>query len=147
MKIAASIRSQRGAAALEFGIVLTLLVVLAVGLCEFGVMYYDKQVITNASREGARAGTTRAEESDESDEITQIVNAYCQDRLITLSGSAEPQTYFPFGIDIASKAFQDDFSVRVTYQYQFLVPSLIGLGPTLTLEAITVMKMEAPEPT
>ena len=49
---------QKGVAAVEFAIVLPFLVLLVFGTIEFGLMFYNKQVITNASREGARAGIT-----------------------------------------------------------------------------------------
>ena len=50
------IREQRGGAAVEFAIVLPVLVLLIFGMIEFSTLLYDKGVITNASREGARAG-------------------------------------------------------------------------------------------
>ena len=52
--------NQRGAAAVEFAIVLPILLLLFAGVTEFGIMYYNKQVLTNASREGARAGVDPA---------------------------------------------------------------------------------------
>ena len=46
--------NQKGAALLEFAIILPFLLVLVFGMIEFGLIAYNKQVITNASREGAR---------------------------------------------------------------------------------------------
>ncbi|MEE9495904.1 MAG: TadE/TadG family type IV pilus assembly protein, partial [Desulfobacterales bacterium] len=48
--------NQRGTAAIEFAIVLPLLMVLIFGIIEFGLVFYDKAMVTNASREAARAG-------------------------------------------------------------------------------------------
>ena len=45
--------NQKGAALIEFAIVLPLLLLLVFGAIEFGLLFYNKQVITNASREGA----------------------------------------------------------------------------------------------
>ena len=53
-----SIRSDSGAAAIEFAIVAPLLFVLLFGIIEFGAILYNKSVITNASREGARYTAT-----------------------------------------------------------------------------------------
>jgi len=47
-------KSDDGASAVEFAIVLPLLMLLLFGMIEFGLIIYNKQVITNASREGAR---------------------------------------------------------------------------------------------
>ena len=40
----------------EFAIVLPLLLMLIFGMIEFSVMLYDKAMLTNATREGARFG-------------------------------------------------------------------------------------------
>jgi hypothetical protein len=45
-----------GAAALEFALVVNLLLVLIMGMIDFRHAWCLRQVITNASREGARAG-------------------------------------------------------------------------------------------
>src|SRR6186713_1829831 len=46
---------RRGAAAVEFAIVLPVFVILVFGMIEYGRMVMVQQVITNASREGARS--------------------------------------------------------------------------------------------
>ena len=50
-------RSERGAVAVEFAILLPVFLLLVFGICDFGHAYYMKQLVTNASREGARYGT------------------------------------------------------------------------------------------
>ena len=45
--------SQKGASLVEFALVLPLLMLILLGMIEFGLLLYNKQVITNASREGA----------------------------------------------------------------------------------------------
>ncbi|MGD8892889.1 MAG: pilus assembly protein, partial [Desulfobacterales bacterium] len=56
MKRKILIEDQNGATVVEFAIILPLLIVFLFGIIEFGLLLYNKQVITNASREGARAG-------------------------------------------------------------------------------------------
>jgi Flp pilus assembly protein TadG len=48
---------QRGAAAVEFALVLPLFMALLMGTIDFGYFFYSTQIVTNAAREGARAGT------------------------------------------------------------------------------------------
>jgi hypothetical protein len=48
--------SQKGASAVEFAIVLPVLIILLFGIIEFSLILYDKAMITNACREGARTG-------------------------------------------------------------------------------------------
>jgi Flp pilus assembly protein TadG len=42
----------------EFAIGATVLLLIVLGIIEFGFLWYQKQVITNASREGGRYGVT-----------------------------------------------------------------------------------------
>ena len=49
-------RSQSGVAAVEFALILPVLLLIVFGIINFGLYLYDKAVVTNASREGARAG-------------------------------------------------------------------------------------------
>ena len=142
------IKDQKGAAVVEFAIVLPLLVLLFVGICEFGLLWYNSQVIINASREGARAGIAHAADAQDITTdagIKYIVDTYCTNRLITFGGSGLPITTFPNGNDnmnTTTKPFGADFSVQVTYNYNFLVPSLFHLGLSKTLVGRTLMKME-----
>jgi Flp pilus assembly protein TadG len=50
-------RSERGAELIEFALTLPLLLLLVLGIIEFGFMFQEYEVVTNAAREGARLGT------------------------------------------------------------------------------------------
>jgi Flp pilus assembly protein TadG len=123
-------------------------VLLVVGIIEFGLLCYNKQVITNASREGARAGIVQRVDNNGNPLLSNaeveafidgIVQGYCNQRLITF-GSNNPPTVASTG---ENGAFQQDLTVNVRYNYGFMVPSLFGLGSTITISAQTVMSMEA----
>jgi Flp pilus assembly protein TadG len=51
-------RQTKGAAAAEFAVIFSLFLLVMAMIIDFGHAYYMKQVITNASREGARYGIT-----------------------------------------------------------------------------------------
>jgi len=53
-RLSQRVRSERGAALLEMALTLPLLLLVCVGILEFGRAYQTWQVITNAAREGAR---------------------------------------------------------------------------------------------
>ena len=135
MKMKLILKNQHGAAAVEFALIIPLLVLLVAGILDVGLLVYNQQVITNASREGARAGITRA--GDEA--VEQIVGTYCQDRLITFGSAESPETFLAY---VNGKPFHSDFSVMVTYDYHFLIPAILNLGITKTLNAKTLMRME-----
>ena len=84
------IRECDGAAMVEFAIGSTVLIMLVLGIIEFGLLFYQKQVITNASREAARYavtyrtktdGTRLAPKNFTSPSISDVVDAYCTGRI------------------------------------------------------------------
>lgn len=49
-------RRERGVVATELAIALPLLLLIVAGVLDVGTLFWEKQVLTNATREGARAG-------------------------------------------------------------------------------------------
>lgn len=139
-----TIKNQKGAAAVEFAFVLPLLLLLLFGIVEFSILFYNKAMITNASREGARAGIVFAETRLTQTEIKTIVDNYIVTHLINFNPSQSPDTI----ITQTGTASGDSLTVTVTYQYDFLVfPNLAQLvggvfANIQTLEAVTVMRYE-----
>lgn len=136
------LKNQRGAAAVEFAIVLPVLVLLVFGIIEFSLALYDKAVITNASREGARAGIVAQAPRVTDASIRTVVKNYCSNYLITFGIHT---TVVDGDISITPAVrdtFGTDLTITVTYPYTFLVlPKLMTIGP-INLSATTVMKME-----
>ena len=130
-------KGERGAAAVEFAIVLPLLVLLLFGAVEFGLLLYNQQVITNASREGARAGIVAQTPRVSDAEISAVVASYCGGNLVTFGTPNGPATT----VTRSGNTFQSDLAVDVGYDYGFLVLGNLGFGPK-TLRARTLMKME-----
>jgi Flp pilus assembly protein TadG len=159
-KLKMRLKSQKGVAAVEFALVLPLLVLLIFGIIEFSLLMFNKQVITNASREGARAGivagTPRLPYSggtpcaSPTSSIDAVVKCYSKDHLITFASSNLPPTTTVEPTTYNSNAlFGTDLKVTVQYNYEFLVlPGIIvglfngGMGNTLMIQATTVMKLE-----
>ena len=129
---------QKGAAAVEFAIILPILIILLFGIIEFGIILYDKAMITNASREGARAGIVFDPDGISDAEIKSVVNNYCGGHLVTFG---EDST---IGIIITRDSVTGNLTVNVTYQYVFLVlPNFVtGIIGNINLSAQTIMRME-----
>jgi Flp pilus assembly protein TadG len=136
----AKLKNQKGVAAVEFALVLPILVMMAFGIIEFSLILYDKAVITNASREGARAGIVSQSPRVADGEITTVVENYCKDYLVTFGTPNTPVS----AIARTGSSFGDELTVAVTYSYGFLVlPNFItGITGPLDLTATTVMRME-----
>lgn len=141
-------KTERGAALVELTMVLPFLLLLLMGIVEFGLLFYNQQVLTNSSREGARAGIALTGKvlddkaivttNDFSNEVNSIVQKYCLDHLITFSGSQVPGTTVVGALSTHPAAL----TVTVTYTYTFLIPDLLNLDTNMQLSASTVMNME-----
>lgn len=134
---------QSGGSAVEFALLLVFLCVLLFGIVEFSLVLYNQAVITNASREGARAGIVytsgpRVSTTD----IQAVVNAYCAQYLITAPPMGTPNVTVTPGVDPG-----DSLTVRVQYHYNFFVlprlpGGISGWLSGIDLSARTIMRLE-----
>ena len=149
MKISKLLKNQDGVSAVEFAIVLPLFVVLIFGIIEFGVIMYNKAIITNASREGARFAILFDSDVHDDLAIANKVKEHLKfdpndnsSILINLGGTPAPPTISV--LPTPDRPRGTPISVTVTYPYDFmLLPNFLpGLPQTLTLNGITTMRME-----
>lgn len=135
-------KNDKGVAIVEFAYVLPLLVILLLGIMEMGFLLYDTAVITNAGREGARAGIVAQDRSNTAAidaDIQATVNNYCQNRMISY-GSKNITTIVTWP---ASLTFGNPLEVNVTYNHWFLVfPNMSSFTNPLTIDTKTVMLLE-----
>ncbi len=146
------IKNQAGVAIVEFALILPILIVLAVGISEFSLMLYDQAMLTNASREGARAGIVSQDPRVTNTEIKQVVKDYLgkydkdgkliKSYLVSFKPGTEPIP--DSDPDPTPTEFGDELTVTVTYEYTFLVlpKFIVELAGLKTLTAKTVMRME-----
>ena len=142
MKKKMTIKEQNGGAVVEFALILPLFILLLFGIVEFGLFLYNKQVITNASREGARAGVVAGIPRLMDVDIQTIIDKYADKYLVTFgTKNFPPAVILPAELTRKGFLFGTDLSVEITYDYDFLVLKAFGFGP-ITLRAQTIMKME-----
>lgn len=134
-------RGQKGAAAVEFAIILPVFVLLLFGMIEWGLLLFNQQVITNASREGARAGIVAGTPRVSDGEIRAVVNGYLGNHLITFGSDSTPTIQIAPAGDRSSLVFGNDLKVTVSFNYGFLVLSNLGFADRV-LTAESLMKME-----
>lgn len=140
---------QKGAAVVEFALIFPLLLMLVFGIIEFSLLLYNQQVITNASREGARAGIVSQIPCVSDITITGIVDSYVSDALVTFGTPNLPTTTITrtdMGGDGNDCGFGDQLRVTVNYQYGFLfVPGIVNnlfsglMGSTRDMVGDTIM--------
>lgn len=150
----AMLEDENGGSLIEFAIIAPLLFVILFGIIEFGVLLFDKAMLTNASREGARAGivydfdSTAGTNHPDNATIIAAVQQYCQDYLISFDNAAAVNVAITRTGSPSLDSAGDQLTVNVTYPYRFLVFSNVlallggGIGDSLNLQAETVMRME-----
>jgi Flp pilus assembly protein TadG len=119
-------RKDRGAAAVEFALVLPVLMLIIFGIVDFGRMLNGKITINEAAREGARAAA-----------LVGAAEANARIGAVTagMSGVSASVSECPSEPDPDANA-----TVTITYDFEFITPLgvLAGLGDS-TLEATGVM--------
>jgi Flp pilus assembly protein TadG len=142
IKLARRWSCDRGSELIEFAIVAPILILLAAGIFEFGMMFRTFEAVTNAAREGARVGVLPGYELPVN--VDSRVNAY-----LTAAGLTGPHTTVSPVITVTTTA--GTFSARrvvVTYPYTPAVLAPIaaffgGSFGTIPLIGAAVMRTEA----
>jgi Flp pilus assembly protein TadG len=121
MKTVSKLQRRRGQATVELALVTPLLMIIVIGIFEFGRAWNEKQVITNAARDGARvASITRYSKGAIADDSATNTIA----RTLATAGIT-----LPAGQPVWS-GFKDDTGTPVTvsltipYTFSFLGPLL-----------------------
>lgn len=130
-----------GAAAVEFALVLPLLLAVIFAAIEFSFVLYDKLLITQAGREAARYGVVAATPKRSANEIRDRALDFCS-RAITISGS--PCTTSNIVVSNAEGLSDSLLTVEINFTYQGLMLGALmeSLGKPIQLRAITEMKHE-----
>ena len=134
-------RQQQGAAAVEFALLLPILMAMLLGTLEMGLILYDKAVLTNATREGARAGIVLRNPKLSVGEITNVVLQKSQANLISLLPTEAPQVTV---LQSSPAAWPNTLQVSAQYTFKgFVISSLLqALGSSWVIHASTVMVHE-----
>ena len=135
-KVCRSFRKRRrGAAAVEFAVVAPIFLLLVFGMIEYGRMVMVQQVLTNASREGARRAVL---DGSTNQDVVDDVDPYLS------SGSIDGANIPVTPTNPGDAAFGDPVTVSVDIQFSQVswLPSPMYLGGR-TLSATTVMRRES----
>jgi len=140
--------SERGAELVEFAFILPLLLLVVVGIIDFGFLFRDYEVLTNAAREGARLSTLVRGSLDDpgtytEQDISDRVAAYVESA--GLQGTPAT-TVTPVDI-VAGGRTAKGFEVRATYPHDFLflgpIAAFFGASfGTIELTAASTMRQE-----
>jgi Flp pilus assembly protein TadG len=130
--------NERGAVAAEFALLLPVILLILFGTIEFGMIMYSREVITNASREGARAGIVQVSPKPTAGAITTIATTY-------LTGTGINPANVTITVTGAGGVNPATLTVAATYRYPWLIPyipTVLGLPRPLPLRGQTIMRHE-----
>jgi hypothetical protein len=132
---------QRGAAVVEFALILPILLALLMGGIDASLAFYDKAVITNASREGARAGIVARRIPQTDLDIRAVVVGYTDKALINFA-----KTKIDPVVSVTQETVQGVAALRVSVTYTFhgigLGHLIAQMGSPWVIQASTVMAYE-----
>lgn len=135
-------RDERGAALLEMALTLPILLLVCVGILEFGRAYQTWQVLTNAAREGARVAVLPGMDSAA---VTSRVQEYMAAGQLPKAASAKV-TVNPGTVSIGGGATEPASVVTVAYPFDFVVLNPIAklaTGNTITASDSITMTASA----
>lgn len=116
----------RGAAMVEFALVLPILVMLLVGIIEFGSAYNTQLALQASAREGARAAALRRSPAEVESAARNAASPHGTEIAVDLSGADCPATSEPWAGDEAEVTVSKDF----TFEIPFVSLSTVELHAT-----------------
>jgi Flp pilus assembly protein TadG len=143
-------RNERGTALIETAITIPIILLVCVGIFEFGRAYQTWEVLTNAAREGARvailSGTT-------DQDIRDRVNQYMRDGGVLKQGESMADSNIVINRTVPLTANATASQVQVDLPFQFMVLNPVirlinpsdtttGADPNFQMHARAVMRNE-----
>lgn len=136
-------KHRRGSALVEFIFVLPVLCTILLATVEFGLMLFDKNVLVNASRAGARYGIIpqNGVYPSSSNISSYIQNTYVSN--LVSFGSPKPVPTITIATSVNPPVKGATLTVTITYSYKCLIiASLLNTPCPVVLTTKTVMAYE-----
>ncbi len=133
-------KKQEGQALVEFALVLIILLILIMGIIDFGMAFHGLVTVNTAAREGARQGVVLENEGGEV--TTETVETAAHRVTATLPGSPDDVTV-SVNDGAGLPASGEELMVRVSYDYTLLtpLPNFVNIRNPMTLVGeITMMR-------
>ena len=110
-------RYQRGQSLVEFALLLPILLIIVLGVTDFGRLYFAYVSVTNAARNGAHYASASTEKAADLDGIRGAALADTENLLNT--SPTNPDVSAQTGLDGQGKTYT---SVTVNYTFETLLP-------------------------
>ncbi len=131
-------KNRKGAAAVEFALIAPVFFLLVFGMIEFGRMIMVQQIVTNASREGARMAVLDGATTGGHDGVNTRVTDYLQEAGI----KGASVTVNPDPPDSAGWGDPVTVTVRIPFSQVTWLPTPMFVGRDMQLSSSTTMRRE-----
>jgi Flp pilus assembly protein TadG len=145
--MAARLKSQRGAELIEMALVLPLLLLVLVGISDFGFLFSRYEVLTNAAREGARIAVLSGSGYNTADVQSRVCSYLTSGGVPTTNcttGTGNPTitvTNVTINLPTPGATPVDARQVQLTYTHNFMfIGPIIGLmgGSWTNAKTVTI---------
>ena len=121
----------KGQSLVEAALVLPIIIVLLIGIIDFGLLFNNYLVLCNASREGARNAAVGASDAQIRSIVSTAASSLEQDELtITITPN---ESYRKNG---------DEIDVTLQYKNELFTPLSSIISEPINLSSTTIMRME-----
>lgn len=132
MTVYGKIKSKKGQSLVETALILPFVILILMGIIDFGMMFNNYLLVSNASREGARNAAVGTSDSDIGLLVSDITQTLDQTRIIV--------TINP---DQTLRKKGDEVTVTVTFNYELITPVIGAVVPSpIVLTGRTIMRVE-----
>lgn len=132
-------RSERGAAAVEFALVIPLVILLVLGAIDFGLLLQARAQAANAAREGVRAAALGRTKADSEAIALNAVSGILGE--VKANAECVAVVGLPRSCTLGGASSGDDAKMTVTIRYQ----GVTGLFPALAgadIVSVSTMRIE-----
>lgn len=124
--------TKKGQSIIETALIMPIIILILMGIIDFGLLFNNYLVITNASREGARSAAVGSTDSKVIDTVISITSTLDQTKMTTSIYPSE-----------SLRKNGDQVTVTVDYDYYLLTPVISAIIPNpVHIKGKTVMRVE-----
>ncbi|QZY28705.1 TadE/TadG family type IV pilus assembly protein [Nocardioides coralli] len=129
----------RGAAAVEFALVVPLLIMLVFGIIDFGYLINRVSVVNNAARDAARVASLNGTEAEVSATATQALNGIPGTSVTVTCRKADGSNCGSYDTDADSGGTA---VVTITYVHDMITPVAAIFADSINLSRTAEMRIE-----
>ncbi len=138
-------RDQKGQSLVEFALTLPVLLLLVMGIVQFGIVFNAYITVTSAAREGARLAVVGADDEQVRLRVKEAAAALLLNNLeegdIDITPPYDPDNYNP--TDPGARKVGEELKVRVNGTVPVIVPGLnVFTGNAYSFSSQSIMRFE-----